>query len=142
MILRLMLGGLLVLAACHSLEMEEVRPLAPPNVILISLDTTRPDAFATYGGATGHTPAMDALAKESTVFENAVAPMGATFPSHATMLTGLYPRQHGTRANHDGLDRRVETLAEILQAAGYDTAAFVSFGSMLSRGGFAQGQVL
>ena len=80
-----------------------------------------------------------AEARHLAVFDNAVAPMGATFPSHASMLTGLYPRQHRVRANHDNLDASTDTLAERLGAAGYDTAAFVSFGSMLSRGGLHQG---
>ncbi len=111
----------------------------PLNLVLVSFDTTRPDALGAYGNEEGHTPTIDALAVEGTVFDNAVAPMGATFPSHASMLTGLYPRQHGVRANHDRLDSGFDTLAETLRAAGYDTAAFVSFGSMLSRGGLDQG---
>ncbi|MDG2303221.1 MAG: sulfatase [Candidatus Binatia bacterium] len=112
---------------------------APPSVLLVSFDTTRPDALGVYGSDGGHTPTMDEVARAGTVFENVIAPMGATFPSHASMLTGLNPRQHGVRANHDKLQEGTVTLAETLRTAGYDTAAFVSFGSMVSRGGLHQG---
>lgn len=138
----LAVGLAMGLFAC---ERERVAPEAAPaaerplNLLLVSFDTTRPDALGAYGSPEGHTPMIDAVAADGTVFENAVAPMGATFPSHATMLTGLNPRQHGVRANHDRLSDDHVTLAERLGAAGYETGAFVSFGSMLSRGGLAQG---
>lgn len=139
----ILIGLLAIAAACESTGgTVTAGPAAtprPPNLVLVSFDTTRPDALGAYGSTGGHTPTIDALAREGTVFENVVAPMGATFPSHASMLTGLNPRQHGVRANHDRLPGSVSTLTERLADAGYDTAAFVSFGSMLSRGGLHQG---
>lgn len=131
------LGDLLVLG--EVVPVEEATKPERLNLLLVTFDTTRPDALGAYGNRDGLTPTIDAMAANGTVFDNVVAPMGATFPSHASIFTGLNPRQHGVRANHDNLDEAAETLAEDLAAAGYDTAAFVAFGSMLSRGGFDQG---
>ena len=111
----------------------------PLNVVLITLDTFRADALGVYGNPEGLSPHIDAFASEATIFENAVTAIGTTFPSHATIFTGLYPKNHGVRWNGDSLDRRWTTLAEILSAEGYETAAFVSVGSLLSRGGLDQG---
>jgi len=122
----------LLLVACP-------RDATPPNLLLVTLDTTRADALGAYGNPGGHTPHLDRLARESVVFENAVAPMATTFPSHASVLTGLYPRRHRLRSNEGRLDGSFETLAERLRARGYQTAAWVSFESMLSRGRLHQG---
>lgn len=110
-----------------------------PNVILITLDTFRTDVLATYGGKQGLTPWIDGFAEQAVVFERATAPIGTTFPSHASLFTGLYPSRHGVRSNSDGLEERFATLAEILQQNGYATAAFSSMPSMLRRGGMSQG---
>ena len=115
------------------------RDATPPNLLLITLDTTRPDALGAYGNPGGHTPHLDRLAREGVVFEEAVAPMATTFPSHASVLTGLYPRRHQLRSNYGRLHGSFETLAERLRARGYQTAAWVSFESMLSRGHLNQG---
>ena len=113
----------------------------PPNILLITIDTQRSDSFGIYGNDGGHTPHIDRLASKATVFERATSPIGTTFPSHASLLTGLYPRRHGLRYNGDALDDDFVTLAELLSAAGYETMAFVSYGSMVSRGGLGQGFV-
>lgn len=136
------LGDLLVLGDVLPVDEAERPVSAPPdamNVLLVTLDTTRPDALGVYGSTGGHTPNLDALAADATVFERVVAPMGATFPSHATLFTGRNPREHGVRANHDALSDEFSTLAEDLSSAGYDTGAIVAFGSMVSRGGLHQG---
>jgi arylsulfatase A-like enzyme len=110
----------------------------PPNIIVITMDTFRADRMAMYGGQ-GLTPTLDALARKGTVFSHAVVSSGTTYPSHATMFTGLYPRQHAVRSNFSRLPDDVPTLAEKLTAAGYDTGAFVSFKGMLVHGNLGKG---
>jgi len=113
------------------------RPLAG---VLITLDTTRSDALGTYGAGDDATPRLDALARESVVFEGArtVAPL--TLPSHASMLTGLYPPRHGVRDNGlAALPASASTLAERARAGGFETAAFVAAVVLGSPWGLAQG---
>lgn len=109
-----------------------------PNIIVITMDTFRADRMTLYGGH-GLTPTLDALAQKGTVFSHAVVSSGTTYPSHATMFTGLYPRQHAVRSNFSRLPDDVPTLAEKLSAAGYDTGAFVSFKGMLVHGNLDKG---
>jgi arylsulfatase A-like enzyme/Flp pilus assembly protein TadD len=110
------------------------------NVVLITLDTVRADRLGTYGFAAAETPSIDALVNRGVRFEEASAPAPITLPSHATMLTGLYPPRHGVRDN--GLFRLADeqvTLAEHLQAQGYETAAFVGCFVLDRRYGLSQG---
>ena len=104
--------------------------LSRPNIVLITIDTLRAD----HVGKDGSTPALDALASEGLRFENAISPVPLTRPAHASLLTGLYPPEHGIRDNLPAkLDPSIPTLATQLEAAGYHTAAFVgSF--LLGRG--------
>ncbi|MEE3330549.1 MAG: sulfatase [Myxococcota bacterium] len=98
-----------------------------PNVVLIVLDTQRADYIGAYGHDGGLTPNLDALATESTVFEECFTTAGWTIPAHASLFTGLYPQSHGASwEEHRYLDDRFETLAEGLASAGYATAAFVA----------------
>lgn len=111
----------------------------PPNVVLIVLDTTRRDRLGCYGHAGGLTPALDALAAEGVVYEDAFSTAPWTMPSHASMFTGLYPVTHGcTYEHHIWLDDQFETLAEMLKARGYRSAALVS-NNHLSRANMFQG---
>ena len=110
-----------------------------PNVIVITLDTLRADALGVYGDWCRLTPRIDAFASQSTVFENAITAIGSTLPAHATLFSGFYPRRHGVRWNGDTLAPGFTTLAEILKGEGYEAAAFVSWVSMLDRGGLRQG---
>jgi arylsulfatase A-like enzyme/Tfp pilus assembly protein PilF len=114
--------------------------LAAPNVVLITIDTLRADHVGAYGAAPGATPALDALAADGVRFANAVSPIPLTRPAHASLLTGLYPPEHGIRDNLPAkLEASIPTLATRLKAKGYHTAAFVgSF--LLGRGsGFEAG---
>ena len=98
----------------------------PPSIVLVSIDTLRADHVGAYGAKTGATPNLDALAADGVLFENALTPVPITLPAHTSMLTGLLPHRHGVRDN--GLYRLpadVPTLAAVLAAAGYDTAAVV-----------------
>ncbi|HET9300159.1 MAG TPA: sulfatase, partial [Candidatus Polarisedimenticolaceae bacterium] len=94
----------------------------------VTLDTVRPDHLPAHGYAAIHTPAIDRLASEGVVFENAVSQAPLTPVSHASILTGLTPAAHGLR-NFDRQNRlreSVVSLAEILSAQGYRTGAIVA----------------
>ena len=67
-------------------------PPATPNIVLITLDTTRADRMGFLGSKSGLTPNLDDLAKQSAVFERAYAQVPLTSPSHAAILTGTYPQ--------------------------------------------------
>ena len=104
-----------------------VRSPPPLNVLLITLDTTRADRLGCYGYSLAKTPVLDRLAQQGVLFERAYAPVPLTLPSHASMLTGLYPPEHGLRNNGQAaLPQGLPTLATELQAAGYETGAFVA----------------
>jgi choline-sulfatase len=97
-----------------------------PDVLLITIDTLRADHLGCYGDAGARTPNIDALAKESVLFEDATTQANVTGPSHTTMLTGLYPAEHGALRNGVPLSPQVVTLPELLAREGYRTGAFVS----------------
>lgn len=113
---------------------------APLNVLLVTFDTTRADHLGCYGYSGALTPALDALAARGTLFERAYAPAPLTLPSHASMLTGLYPPEHGLHANgQNQLADGIPTLAEILSNAGYQTGAFVGAFVLDSKFGLDRG---
>ena len=118
---------LAALAAVLALLPTACGPGAPaarrPNVLLITLDTTRADRFAAYG-QTGReiTPHLDAFAREGVVFEQSFSNSSFTPPSHASILTGRYPSEHGLMHWSDALGP-VATAAELFSAAGYRTLA-------------------
>jgi arylsulfatase A-like enzyme/Flp pilus assembly protein TadD len=98
-----------------------------PNVVLITIDTLRPDRLGVYGNRNGLTPRMDALAADGTVFLHTIAQVPLTLPSHTTLLTGTYPMWHGVRdLSTSGVGHGIPTLAEIFKGNGYRTGAFVS----------------
>lgn len=113
---------------------------ARPNVLLITLDTTRADRLEPYGASDVATPNLAALAADGVVFENAFAVAPITLVAHASILTGLDPTNHGVHNNgtHD-LQERFETLAEGLRAEGYQTAAFVAASVLEKRFNLDQG---
>ena len=97
------------------------------DVLLITLDTTRADHLSCYGYEKATTPAMDAFAKGGVRFIRAYTPVPITLPSHTTMLTGLWPKDHGVRDNMmRPLSVKVPTAASLFKAAGWRSAAFVS----------------
>jgi arylsulfatase A-like enzyme len=110
-------GGL---GACGGPEAER------PNVVLVTVDTLRPDRLSCYGEAAPETPHIARLAEQGTLFENAITDTPWTTPSMASVMTGTYATLHGfksTNANRLALDN--VTLAETLQEAGYATAAVI-----------------
>jgi len=126
---------------CGGSEPEPTRPVGRPvNVLIVTLDTTRADRLGPYGFTAAKTPRLDALAAEGVVFADAFTAIPSTFPSHSTLFTGKYPQSHGV---HDNavyfLGPEQETLAELLQAQGYATGAFVSAFVLDSQFGLDQG---
>lgn len=98
-----------------------------PNVLIVTIDTLRADRLGCYGFGLARTPAIDRLAREGVRCTDAASVAPITMPSHTSILTGLYPPAHGVRDNGAyALSDQVTTLAERLQAAGYETSAFVS----------------
>ncbi len=98
-----------------------------PDVILVTIDTLRVDRLGAYGSNAGATPAIDVLAGRGLVVEEAVVQAPQTRPSHASLLTGLLPFEHGLRDNASPpLRGNIPTLATTLKAAGYATAAFIA----------------
>jgi len=123
----------------HPTVMER-NPDRPPNIVLISLDTLRPDRLGAYGGDGSISPRLDALAAEGLLFRQAYSTSSYTLPSHASMLTGTYPAFHGAVNIDDALDaKRSPFLARILADAGYQTAGFTGGGYVSASYGFGEG---
>ena len=96
-----------------------------PNIILITLDTTRADRMGFLGSDRGLTPNLDALAKRSVVFTRTYAQVPLTTPSHATLLTGTYPQFSHIEDLGSPLTKDLPYLPDLLRHHGYHTAAFV-----------------
>jgi arylsulfatase A-like enzyme len=118
---RILAGSALLLASACGGGSE-----LPPNVVLVSLDTLRPDHLSCYGYDRPTSPHLDRLAAQGHRFEWALTTMPTTLPAHASLMTSLYPSQLNVRRNSGTLPEEARTLAEALQEAGYATAAFVS----------------
>jgi arylsulfatase A-like enzyme/Flp pilus assembly protein TadD len=113
---------------------------ARPDLVLVTIDTLRADALGFAGNRDVETPVLDRLAAGGVVFRDAHAHNVVTLPSHANILTGLYPFQHGIRDNSGfELDPAIPTLATELAAAGYATGAFVGAYPLDRRYGLGNG---
>src|SRR5436309_4712262 len=123
--------ALLVVCACGK--------AAPRNLLLVSIDTLRADRIGAYGYQRGTSPAMDRLAARGVRFETVIADSNWTLPSHMTLFTGRAPSVHGVTLPAHRLAPEVPTLAELLRARGYRTAAFTGGGWVLGVYGFARG---
>lgn len=109
------------------------------NILIVTIDTLRADALGSYGGR-ARTPHLDRLAAEGLRFSFAHAHAVVTLPSHASILTGRYPFDHGVRDNSGyRLADEAETLAEIARAGGMATGAFVGAFPLDRQFGLAQG---
>ncbi len=109
---------LLVCAACSDAPKR-------PNVLLITIDTLRADRISALGGERKTTPNLDALAAEGLLFTHAETPRAKTTPAIASLMTGLYPHDHGVRDLVMPIDLRFPLLAEKFRDAGYSTGALV-----------------
>lgn len=111
-----------------------------PNIIFITIDTLRADHVGCYGATGVSTPTLDSLARDGILFERAIAQVPLTFPSHASMMTGLYPFQNGAQEfTSPPLDSRFRTLAQALHEHGYATGAVVSSFALDHSWGLARG---
>lgn len=100
-------------------------PPGPVNVVLITVDTLRPDRLSCYGYEGSATPNIDRLAAQGVLFEHAFCDVPWTTPSMASVHTGLYAIHHGLRSTYQQLDESNLTLAEVFKSKGYTTAAFI-----------------
>jgi arylsulfatase A-like enzyme len=98
------------------------------NVLLLSVDTLRADHLGAWGyrARQATSPRMDALLASGVRFESAMSQRAATWPSLASVLSGLYPSAHGVAENGYGFPDDLPTLPKLLQAAGYRTSAFLA----------------
>ena len=110
-----------------------------PNLILISIDTTRKDHCSVYGYERDTTPNLNAFGAQGARFEQAYAPTSTTGPTHATIFTSLYPIAHHVLKNGLKLSDEYVTLAEILKTQSYQTAAVISSFVLNAKFGYAQG---
>jgi arylsulfatase A-like enzyme len=109
------------------------------HVILVSLDTTRPDLLGFYGNAEVRTPNLDDLASESIVLDEFMTVVPTTLASHASLFTGKYPHRHGTPRNGFMVHQANVTLAELLREQGFVTAGFAGSFALSGRFEIAQG---
>ena len=130
----------LLVVVCCSGAFAQPPPAGNMPVLLITVDTLRADRLGCYGARRVRTPAMDALAADGVRFENALAQVPITLPSHAVILTGTYPMYNGVRDfTSPGLPPSVGLLAEAFGRQGYATAAFVSAFVLDSTWGLSRG---
>lgn len=134
--LRVVLSGVgILMAACQTTnEVSEVE-----NVVLVTIDTIRADHCSFHGYARETTPFLKQLAAQGILFNRAFASTATTAPSHATMLTGLYPLQHNVQRNGHRLNDRFLTITEILRSKRFFTAAFVGTYGIFGPGNLHQG---
>ena len=97
-----------------------------PSILLISVDTLRSDHLGCYGYERSTSPSIDKLARDGVVFDDVMSTCSWTLPSHASMLTGLYPSHHGLQDDGAKLAPRIRTLADALAGRGYHNVAVVS----------------
>jgi arylsulfatase A-like enzyme len=130
-------------AVLNRLDLRDLQTPDPSQrsdrILLITLDTLRADHMSCYEYPRQTTPFIDSIAAEGVRFTRAFAPMSTTAPSHTSMLTGLYPLQHGVVKNGHRLSDDVGTLPEILASAGFETAGFVSTNRHFAAGNIHQG---
>jgi len=122
----------------------------PPNIVLISLDTTRADHLGVYGYEKHTSPNLDRFAERATVYERAYSTSSWTLPTHASIFTGLLPMQHGAQSDPASENRSLDygvrpladsfvTLGELMHDAGYRTGAVVGGPALRREFGIAQG---
>ena len=149
---RRIVGSLLAVAAislstigCQAtMPPEPTEPAPPPSspperIVLVVVDTLRADHLGSYGYRRPVSPFLDSLAERGVLFLRAYAQSSTTQPSHASLFTSLYPLQHNVHRNGFRLDESYLTLAELLAAQGFRTAAFTSTDAHFDWGGLRQG---
>lgn len=135
-------GSAVVALGCALVLAGSLSCSAPPrarSVVLITVDTWRADSFGAGGSPTVHTPHLDRFFRGATQFADAWAPAPTTLASHASMLTGLWPTEHGIPRNGWPLPQDIPTLAESLRKSGFATGAFVSSAALDAAFGLDRG---
>lgn len=112
---------------------------APPNILWIVWDTVRADHLSLYGHSRITTPFLDVWARKACVFVDCVSPSSTTPPSHASMLTGLMPSEHGTTHTKPVMSEACRSIAEILRAEGYRTYLYSANPFITAKNNYAQG---
>jgi len=111
-----------------------------PNLVIVSLDTTRPDRLGAYGYERDTTPRLRQLAAAGVLCEDVLSVSAYTLPSHATLFSGMHPLGHGVVHPGHALDTsKVPLLADLLRARGYATRAFTGGGYLSPDYGFHHG---
>jgi arylsulfatase A-like enzyme len=120
--------GALLLPAVIPARQPGKKPPPGPNILLVTFDTTRADHLSCYGYSRLTTPNIDRLASEGVLFRNAYSPIPLTGPAHISLMTSLFPQEHGATINGMHMSTRPHplTLARIFRLKGYKTAAFIS----------------
>lgn len=129
-----------LVAACsrtHTVLAEPARK--PQNVLLVTIDSLRPDRVGAYGDAEAHTPVLDALAAGGIRFDRAYATAPLTLPSHASLLSGRYPPHDAAHFDGQPVRGSAPLLAETLHRQGFATAAFVGTPALDPRFGLNRG---
>jgi len=117
----------------------ETAPKPRPNLIYITLDTLRYDHLNIYGYDRKTSPNISKFAEDALVFENAFTVATNSAPSHASMLTGLYPFQHGLVDNGMEISPQSPILTEYLSKKNYDASAFIGYHAMSEESGLNRG---
>ena len=131
-------GAFLVVAVAASGLWLTHAPGPIRRIIIIDVDTLRGDYLGCAGGPV-ETPNLDALAAMGVRFSRARSHVPITLPSHSSLFTGQLPSDHGVLNNGQKLDGIFETLGEISDARGMNTAAFISLGVLKGKYGLEQG---
>lgn len=116
---------LMALCVCLSLACRSRVPVSERCCLLVTIDTCRADALSCYGSSRSQTPVLDQLARQGVLFDRCLTPVPITLPAHCSLMTGLYPPEHGVRLNGQVLSDEVPALADILRSKGVTTAGFV-----------------
>lgn len=117
----------------------EIKEEKPTNIILISLDTVRPDHLGCYGYPKNTSPAIDQLASDGALFKNAYSTTSWTLPAHISLLTSLNCLHHQVYFPLQKMDPEILTLADILRNSGFVCAAFTGGGYLSETYGFSKG---
>jgi arylsulfatase A-like enzyme len=133
------IGCRLALALASALAPAACSKPGGPNVVIIVLDTARPDRLSAYGYPRATSPFLESFAARGVRYDRAYSTSGWTLPAHASLFSGMLATAHHARQQHPKIDEDVPLLAEQLARAGYETAGFsnnpwISEASGLARG--------
>ncbi len=128
-----------ILVALIALATVSARAATQPNIVLVTLGSTRADRMGFLASKTTITPNLDRLARQSMVFEQAFSQAPLTVVSHATILSGTYPQTHRVSEFGARLAPALPFVPDLLHARGYRTAAFVASIALDPKNGWAPG---